>query len=329
MRNFAYAKAPDLDTAVRAGAEPDTAYLAGGTELVNWLKFGVARPARVLDIADLDELAGVSTTGDGLTIGALARLNDIALHPVVARDYPVLSQAILKAASAQLRNLATIGGNLLQRTRCPYFRAEVVLPCNKRTPGSGCAARDGDNRNHAIFGWSDACVATHPADPPVALAALDAMVQVRSRAGSRTIPAVDFHRLPGDQPEVDTMLQPGELITAIEVPAQPSTRQSAYVKVRERESYEFATVAAAVTLDLDGGRIRAARIALGSVAHKPWRLAAAEQRLRGVPCESAAMRDALGDAFAEARPLAHNAYKIELARNAVLRALEQAGGLLA
>jgi xanthine dehydrogenase YagS FAD-binding subunit len=240
MNPLAYARATELDQALAAAAEPDTAFLAGGTELLNWLRLGIAAPARIVDIARLDELNRIEPTPDGgLRIGALVRLNDAALHETVMRDYPVLSQAILKAASAQLRNLATIGGNPLQKTRCPYFRAEEALPCNKRAPGSGCSARHGINDRHAIFGWSDDCVATQPSDPAVALAVLDAVFVTAHAHGGRRLPATEFHTLPDGHPERDNVLRDGELVTAIEL-FEPA-RRSAYLKVRERESYEYAT----------------------------------------------------------------------------------------
>jgi xanthine dehydrogenase YagS FAD-binding subunit len=253
----------------------------------------------------------------------LVRLNDAAQHESVARDYPVLSEAILKAASAQLRNLATIGGNPLQRPRCPYFRSEESVPCNKRMPSSGCSARHGINDRHAIFGWSEHCVATQPSDPAVALAALEAVFVTAHREGGRRIPATDLHTLPGDRPEYDTVLRPGELITAIELP-RPA-RQSAYLKLRERESYEYAIVSAAAVLDMEDGLIRRARIALGSVAHRPWRLIAAEERLAGLsPGDRDGLRAAIAISFEEARPLSHNAHKIPLAKAAALRAIETA-----
>jgi xanthine dehydrogenase YagS FAD-binding subunit len=324
MTPLAYARAADLGQALAAGAEPGTAFLAGGTELLNWLRLGIAAPARVLDIARLDGLDRIEPMPDGgLRIGALVRLNDAALHETVTRDYPVLSQAILKAASAQLRNLATIGGNPLQKTRCAYFRAEEALPCNKRAPGSGCSARHGINDSHAIFGWTDDCVATQPSDPAVALAALDAVYVTAHAQGGRRIPATGFHTLPGEHPERDNVLRYGELITAIELGAP--ARRSAYLKVRERESYEYATVSAAAVLEMDGSAIRRARIALGSVAHRPWRLGAAEDRLAGIgAADRDALRSAIEASFDEARALAHNAYKIRLARNAALRAIETA-----
>ena len=326
MMPFAYARTASVDQALAAGAAPDTAYLAGGTELLNWLRLGIAAPARMLDIAGLDGLDGIEPMRDGgLRIRALVRLNDAALHETVLRDYPVLSQAILKAASAQLRNLATIGGNPLQKTRCAYFRAEEALPRNKRR--SGCSARHGINDKHALFGWTDDCVATKPSDPAMALAALDAVFVTAHAQGGRRIPATEFHTLPGEHPERDNVLRYGELITAIELAAP--ARRSAYLKIRERESYEYATVSAAAALEMDGSRIRRARIALGSVAHRPWRLSAAEDRLAGIGANDRdALRSAIEASFGEARPLAHNAYKIPLARNAALRVIETAARML-
>ena len=325
MQPCAYARAADLAASLQAGAEHRTAFLAGGTELLNWLRIGIAAPERILDIAHLDGLDRIDSLPDGgLRIGALAKLADVAKHEAVRRDYPVLSQATLQSASPQIRNLATIGGNPLQKTRCPYFRASEPTPCNRRLPGSGCAALDGLNDNHAIFGWTEACVATQPADPPVALAALDAVYVTDYRDGGRRLWAGDLHLLPGESIERDTMLLRGEMITAIELPAPAP--QSAYVKVRERESYEYAIVSAAVALDLDGDVIAKARIALGSVAMKPWRLEIAEERLIGMRLDdSRGLGRALDAAMAEARPLSHNAYKIRLARNAAMRAIETAG----
>jgi xanthine dehydrogenase YagS FAD-binding subunit len=325
MRFYAYARATDLAASLRAGAEHRTAFLAGGTELLNWLRIGIEAPERVLDIARLEGLDRIEDLpGRGLRIGALAKLADVAKHEAVRRHYPVLSQAILQSASPQIRNLATIGGNPLQKTRCPYFRASEPTPCNRRLAGSGCAALHGLNDNHAIFGWTEACVATQPADPPVALAALDAVYVTEHQSGGRRLLATDLHLLPGDSVDRDTVLMRGEIITAIEL-AAPAPR-SAYVKVRERESYEYAIVSAAVALDLDGDTIHKARVALGSVAMKPWRLNLAEERLSGVRlADRDGLSRALDAAMAEARPLSHNAYKIPLARNAALRAIANAG----
>ncbi|TAM76286.1 xanthine dehydrogenase family protein subunit M [bacterium] len=327
MHPFEYARAGDAAGAVAALAgDPEAAFIAGGTELVNWLKDGIERPGRVVDINRLP-LGQIEATSAGLRIGTLARMSDVAAHRAVRSGFPALAEALERSASAQLRNMASMGGNLLQRTRCPYFRAETDLPCNKRRPGSGCAAREGLNRTHAIFGWSDACVATHPSDAAVALRALEASVRVLGRGGERSIPLADFYRLPGDAPERDTVLEHGELIVGIDVPATPRARRSWYVKVRERASYEFALVSAAVALDLDGGRIREVRIALGGVAPMPWPLTEAERALAGLPLERAALARAVDGAFSEARPLARNAFKIALAKRTVVRALEIAGGM--
>ena len=321
MLPFAYARAADISQAIGAGDAPDVCYLAGGTEILNWLRLGIATPERVIDISRIGGLDAIEpTVQGGLRIGALVRLSDAAQHPSMKRDYPVLSEAILKAASPQLRNLATIGGNPLQKTRCAYFRAEEKTPCNKREPGSGCGALNGLNENHAIFGWSQSCVATQPSDPAVALAALDAVFLTEHRDGGRRIPASEFHNLPDDHPQDDNVLRRGELITAIEIP-RPAPR-SAYVKVRGRESYEYAIVSAAAVLEMEGGRITRASIALGSVAHRPWRLRQAEDRLAGIErADHTAIKAAIDGAFAEARPLSHNAYKIPLAKNAAFRAL--------
>ncbi len=326
MHPFAYARPDRADEAVAIGADPGSTFLAGGTELLNWMRLGIVAPERVIDISRLPELKRIESLASGaLRIGALVKLNDAAQHPAVVRDYPVLSQSILKAASAQLRNLATIGGNPLQRTRCPYFRAEETLLCNERVPGSGCAARHGLNDKHAIFGWTDDCVAVQPSDPAVALAALDAVIVTQARNGGRRLLAREFHTLPANGPERDNVLRHGELITAIELPA-PAPR-SAYLKLRERESYEYATVSAAAAVDVEKGVIQQVRIALGSVAHRPWRLDEAERRLVGVRIDSAGMRAAIDAAFAEARPLSHNAHKIPLARNAAVRVLRMAARL--
>jgi xanthine dehydrogenase YagS FAD-binding subunit len=324
MQGFAYGRAADMKETLAEGRVPDTIFLAGGTELLNWLRLGIAKPARVIDISRLDGLTGVTRLPDaGLRIGALTRLNDVALNEDVARDYPVLSEAILKSASAQLRNLATVGGNPLQKTRCGYFRAEDSLPCNKRKPGSGCSALNGINDRHAIFGWSELCVATQPSDPAVALAALDAVYVTEHRDGGRRIKAGELHTLPGDTPHIDNVLRDGELMVSIELGAPAPC--SAYLKLRERESYEYAVVSAAAALDLEGERILSARIALGSVAHKPWRLAEAERALAGVALADAlTIRKAIEASFSTARPLAHNAYKIQLAKNAAARAIRLA-----
>jgi xanthine dehydrogenase YagS FAD-binding subunit len=328
MQPFTYQRASGPQSVIAAlAADPAAVCLAGGTELLNWMKDGIAAPGRLIDINDLP-LAQIEAGSSGLRLGALARMSDAAAHAAVRRAYPAIAEALELSASPQLRNMASMGGNLLQRTRCPYFRAETELPCNKRRPGTGCAAREGENRWHAIFGWSNACVATHASDVAVALAALDATVQVRGPAGERRIPLVDFYRLPSDAPEHDTVLAHNELIMAIDVPASPLTGRSHYLKVRERSSYEFALISAAVALELDGKHIRQARVALGGVAPKPWRLTAAEHALTGVPLERDALRRTLDGAFSEARPLRHNGFKVELAKRTVVRALENVGGRL-
>ena len=244
MHPFEYARAADLASALRAVQDPTARVMAGGTELVNWMRDGIESPARVVDISGLP-LDAIEATPRGLRLGATATMAEVAAHPAVREGYPVLAQALEAAASPQIRNRGTMGGNLMQRTRCPYFRAETPLPCNKRSPGSGCPAREGENRGHAIFGWSDGCVATHPGDLAVALAALDAVIHVAGAGGERLVTAAEFHQLPGDDPRRDNVLAPGELITAVEVPAAPSSRTSHYLKVRERASYEFAMVSAA------------------------------------------------------------------------------------
>jgi xanthine dehydrogenase YagS FAD-binding subunit len=326
MESFTYARASDVQDAL-SGFGERTALLAGGTELLNWMRLGIEHPAHIVDISRLQNLRAIENLpgASGLRIGALATLNEVALHPRVAHDFPALSEACLKAASAQLRNLATLGGNLLQRTRCPYFRSDEVLPCNRRVPGSGCAARDGINEKHAIFGWTDACVAVQPSDPAVALAALDANIVIASSRGTRRVSAAEFHVLPTDDPSVKrhTVIEDDELITAIELPsAMPN---SAYLKVRERESYEFAIASAAAALELGAdGSIRLARIALGSVAMRPWRLRTAERELQGKSVAAPEVRQAIEHEFAAARALSHNAHKIVIARNAAWRALQLA-----
>jgi xanthine dehydrogenase YagS FAD-binding subunit len=327
MRPFAYARAATLEDALHAAREPGTAVLAGGTELLNWLRLGIAAPDRVLDISHIAGLDRIEPlAGGGLRIGALVRLNDLAADERVARDWPVLREAIHKSASAQLRNLVTIGANLLQKTRCPYFRSENPVMCNRRAPGSGCAARDGHDERHALFGWTDACIATQPSDPAVALAALDAQVVTRTASGGRRIPVTDFHVLPADGVDRDSVLERGELIEAIELD-RPAPR-SAYVKVRERESYEYALASAAATVQLDSrGRIETARIALGSVAMRPWRLTEAEHRLAGLAPDAPAAARALDVALARARPVPGSAYKVAIARGAARRALMRAAGV--
>jgi xanthine dehydrogenase YagS FAD-binding subunit len=327
VETFAFADASTLSEALALLAEPGTHAIAGGTELVNWLKEGIETPDRLVDLNRLPGLDGIDVDADELRLGALARMSDVAEHEEVVREYPAIAQALLSSASPQLRNMATIGGNLLQRTRCPYFRAEVDLACNKRRPGTGCSALEsGEDRGLAIFGGSEHCIATHPSDLAVALAALDARVETTSAGGSRTIPLDELYLLPRERPERDTTLEPGELIVTVAVPASKLARRSHYLKVRERASYEFALVSVAVGVVVDGTTIREATVALGGVAPKPWRLTtAALQRvdLR----DEAGLRASLEPDFAAASAGRRNGFKVELAKRAVVRALQTAGGL--
>ena len=328
MHPFTLSRADDPAKAIAAHArDPQLAFIAGGTDLIGLIKDRAALPDRLLDINGLPHMAEIQALPDGgLRIGALARMSDVAANMEVRRQFPVIAEALLFAASGQLRNMASIGGNIIQRTRCAYFRDETDGRCNKRSPGTGCAALHGLNRNHAIFGWSQSCVATSPSDLAVALAAMDAIVIVQGQAGERRIPFTDFHRLPGNTPERDNVLDRGDLIVAIEVPANVEARASHYLKVRDRASYEFALVSVAAALATDGRRIRSARLAMGGVAHKPWRLAAAERSLRGISLEDIdGLRSAIAASFIDARPLAHNAFKVELAQRVALRAMQTAG----
>ncbi|PXA94276.1 molybdopterin dehydrogenase, partial [Nostoc sp. 3335mG] len=297
-------------------------YLGGGTNLVDLMRETVARPTRLIDVT---ALAGrIEETADGgLRIGAAVRNTALAEHDAVRRRYPVLSRAILTGASAQIRNMATVGGNLLQRTRCTYFYDSDGSRCNKRLIGSGCDAREGFNRIHAVLGASDACVATHPSDMCVALAMLDAVVRIEGPAGPRAIPFGEFHRLPGDRPDLDTVLGAGELIVAIDLPPSPIAARSTYRKVRDRASYAFALVSVAAALDMDGDRIDDVRIALGGVAHKPWRATKAEAMLRGQRVDEATIRAAAAAEFADARPLRDNGFKPELAARTLVAVLAE------
>jgi xanthine dehydrogenase YagS FAD-binding subunit len=291
------------------------------------MKGGIARPLKLVDITHIDGMERITPLPDGgLRIGALARNSDAANHAWVRERYPLLSQAFLAGASAQLRNMATVGGNLMQRTRCYYFYDTAFSQCNKRMPGSGCAALDGHNRTHAILGASPHCIAVNPSDMSVALAALDAVVRVSGPAGERIIAFADFHRLPGERPDVDTTLQPGELITAVDLPPPLFSANSHYLKVRDRASYAFALVSVAAALQMDGDRVRTARIALGGVAHKPWRASAAEQMLNGQPLTQATLKNAAAAALREARPQHDNRFKVQLAQRAIVRAVNQAAG---
>ncbi len=326
MHAFSYRRVDRIEDALGAMG-PDTKLLAGGTNLVDLMKGDVEQPRHVVDINRLPLDAIERTEDGGARIGAMVRNSDCADHPLVRDRYPVLSQAFLAGASPQLRNMASVGGNLLQRTRCYYFYDTAFAHCNKRHPGTGCAAREGFNRIHAILGASEQCVATHPSDMAVALAALEAQVEVRGRKGTRRIPMADFHRLPGATPQVDTNLAPDELILAVILPPQGYAAHSHYLKVRDRASYAFALVSVAAALDMDGANVRAARVALGGVAHKPWRALEAERALAGRPLDAASIERAAQAAVAGAQPLEHNAFKVELARRSVARALAVAGGV--
>lgn len=322
MNPFTYSRPTNVTEAVNLSSAA-TRFIAGGTNLLDLMKENLTRPEHLIDITGLP-LNEVSETAEGgLMIGALVSNADLAWHPLIEQRYPLLSQAVLAGASPQLRNMASTGGNLLQRTRCYYFYDSTV-PCNKREPGSGCPARDGLNRIHAILGASDECVATHPSDMCVALAALEAVVHVEGRAGQRRIEFADFHRLPGDAPQRDNQLADDELITAVELPPPGFAGQGNYLKIRDRASYAFALISVAAALDLDGDVIRGARLALGGVAHKPWRDKAAEQLLIGKPVSRDSFAAAADALLADAQPLEHNAFKVKLARRAIIRALSDA-----
>ncbi|GAA1340863.1 FAD binding domain-containing protein [Saccharothrix algeriensis] len=321
MIPFDYRRATDARDAVTAVRDREGAvFLAGGTNLVDRMKLGVAAPRALVDVSrlPLDEVEALP--GGGLRIGATVRNSDLAAHPAVRSDYPVLARALLSGASGQLRTLATTGGNLLQRTRCPYFQ-DLSTPCNKRDPGAGCSALGGHTRNHAILGASDHCVATHPSDMAVAMAALDAEVRVLGPDGPRTLPLTGLHRLPGGEPHRDTVLSPAELITAVDLPPLPAGTRSLYRKVRDRASFSFALVSVAAVLRVADGVVRDVRVALGGVAHKPWRARLAEDALRGGPATEEAFRHAAEAELADAEPLPGNAFKVPLARNAVVSAL--------
>jgi xanthine dehydrogenase YagS FAD-binding subunit len=323
VRPFRFERATDAEQAVALiAAEPEARYLGGGTNLVDLMRLGVETPAVLIDVARLDGAQGEieETPSGGLRIGAAVSNSQLAVDSRVRSRYPVLSEAVLHGASGQLRNLATVGGNLLQRTRCAYF-TDVTKPCNKREPGSGCPAREGHHHNHAIFGHSEHCVATHPSDMAVALAALGATVHVQGRGGPRTIPIPGLHRLPGSEPQRDTVLEPGELITAVELDPPIAGARHRYRKVRERRSFAFALVSLAVVLGLDGDRASDVRIALGGVAHAPWRATRAEEALQGGPVTEERLIRAADAELARAQPLRENVYKVELARNLIVTTL--------
>ena len=321
MKPFAYTRVTNPQAAIQAIMQQNAKFIAGGTNLLDLMKENVEQPSRLIDINRL-ELTRIVERDGGLRLGALAKNSDTANHRLVRERYPLVSQAILAGASAQLRNAATNGGNLMQRTRCYYFY-DLAMPCNKREPGSGCGALEGFSRIHAIFGTSRQCIATHPSDMCVALAALDAVVQVEGPQGSRSIPFAEFHRLPGDTPQIDTNLRRDELITAIDLPTAASAfaDHSYYLKVRDRASYAFALVSVAAALDIRNGVIHEARVALGGVAHKPWRATKAEAALKGQRAEERSFRSAAEAEMQSAVGTEHNRFKIELGRRAIVRAL--------
>ena len=323
MKNFDYVRPSTVSDAVKAAAEPGAAYLAAGTNLLDLMKGGITRPDRLVDVTRLPELDRIETLPDGgIRVGALVRNSDLAYDPDFARSYPAVAEALLSGASAQLRNAATVGGNLLQRTRCGYFY-DTASACNKREPGTGCDAREGENRLHAVLGWSDACIATHPSDFCVPLVALDAVVEIEGRTGRREIALEALHRLPGDTPERENTLEPGDLIVALRLPgeARMFSANAHYVKVRERTSYAFALVSTAAGLRIERGTIREARLALGGVAARPWRCRAAEELLAGKAATPDAFARAATAALADAKPSGDNQFKIELARRILVRAL--------
>jgi xanthine dehydrogenase YagS FAD-binding subunit len=338
MRGFAYERAPSEVAAIQAASRlaglpsvqgrAPVEYLAGGTTLIDLMKLDVMRPAKVVD---LGALAGahdaISVSSEGVRLGAMVRMATAADHPEIVKNYPVISQSLRLAASAQLRNMATLGGNVLQRTRCPYFRDISWTACNKRDPGSGCAAMDGVNRQHAILGGSSDCIATYAGDFAQSLIALDATVDVMGSSGARTIAFAALHRLPGATPNVETVLAPGELITSFNIPAGPWTRRSLYLKIRDRQSYEFALASAAVALDMEGSKVREARIALGGVATIPWRSQEAESALGGKTLTEETAQAAARAAFANARQRIHNGFKVALGQSTLVRALMQAAEL--
>ena len=318
MRNFSYVRATSVKEAVQQAATGNSMFIAGGTNLVDRMKVFLDEPSQLIDITRLD-MTRIEQTRDGLRLGALVSNTAVADHPEVRRNYPMLSRAILLGASQQIRNVATTGGNLLQRTRCPYYY-DTAFDCNKREPGSGCAALTGINRIHALLGASDQCVAVHPSDMCVPLAALDAIVEVESPKGKRQIPFTDFHRLPGNTPQRDTNLEPGELIMALILPPAPFAN-SVYLKLRDRASYAFALVSVAAAVEVADSRIKTARLAMGGMAHKPWRFTEAESFLTGKAATTETFQQAAEIALQGAKPLAYNGFKVELAKRAIRRAL--------
>jgi|HubBroStandDraft_6_1064221.scaffolds.fasta_scaffold215138_2 xanthine dehydrogenase YagS FAD-binding subunit len=337
MQPFAFERPDTPAAAVRAGAAARGAsalaspaqYLAGGTTLLDLMKLDVMRPQTVIDINGLGEGAfgRIEATPDGLRLGALVRMADAAEHPAVGSDCPMIAQSLKLAASQQIRNMASLGGNVLQRTRCTYFRDVSYAACNKRSPGSGCAAMDGFNRDHAVLGTSERCIATYPGDFAQALVALDARVEIMGSGGTRTIPFATLHRRPGETPELETTLRPGDMIAGFQIALAPWMRRSLYLKVRDRESYEFALASAAVALDIRAGQVADARIALGGVATVPWRAKEAEAALRGQPIGDQTLDAAAKAAFAPARTHADNAFKVSLGQRTLIRALREAAAM--
>lgn len=325
MTPFLYARAADAGQALRQAAVPNAKFLGGGTNLVDLMRETIERPTTLVDVTGLDRTI-VGTPAGGLRIGAATTNTALAGHRLVRTRYPALARAIVAGASAQIRNMATVGGNLLQRTRCAYFYDDDGSRCNKRSPGQGCDAIGGFNRGHAILGASDACVAVHPSDMCVALAAFDAVVHLEGAEGARSLPFAEFHHLPGERPDVETALRPGELITAIELPPLPIAARSTYRKVRDRASYAFALVSVAAALEVEDGLVTDVRIALGGIAHKPWRAATAEAALRGRPIGEAAFAAAAAAELADARPLKDNGFKVELARRTIVAVLGSLAG---
>lgn len=326
MKPFAYLRATDQNSAISTvSGDRNSMFIGGGTNLLDLMKDNVEQPDRLVDINALP-LANIAATSNGVMIGAMARNSDVAYNGIIRDRFGLLSEAILAGASSQLRNMATMGGNLLQRTRCYYFY-DTALRCNKREPGSGCGAIEGFNRIHAILGSSEHCIATHPSDMCVALAALDAVIHVQGVNGERLIPISEFHRLPGDTPQIETSLEHGELITAIELPNLAYGKRSHYLKVRDRASYAFALVSVAVALDINDGKINAARVALGGVAHKPWRATVAENILVGAEAKEETYQAAAAATLQDAKPQKHNRFKVELAKRAIVRALTTVGAM--
>lgn len=325
MKPFKYTIAKDVASATKlVTGNPNARFLAGGTNLLDLMKEDVEQPDEVVDVTRLGLTQIKATAGGGISIGGLGRNSDAANHPLVRQHYPVLTQAILAGASGQIRNMATNGGNLLQRTRCPYFY-DVSMPCNKREPGSGCSALEGINRMHAIFGWSEKCIAVYPSDMAVAMAVLDAVVRIKDANGQeRSVGILDFHRLPGDTPEKDTNLGHGELISSIEIPKNNFADHSYYLKVRDRASYAFALVSVAAALEIKENVISDVRIAMGGVAHKPWRASKAEQMLIGKEATEANFKQAANAEMADAKPFEHNKFKVELGNRSIVRALQMA-----